>query len=293
MNDVAIGRSLRALRRRRVWRQVDLAERAGVSQGLVSAVERGHIGSTTLETLRRLVAVLDARLELVASWRGADLDRLLDEDHARLVGIASRRLEVMEWQVRLEVTYNDFGDRGSIDIVGLRPDVRAAVVVEVKSALPSAEATGRKLDEKARIVPSIIEKRYGWRPSAIGRLLVVPGTMQLRRLLDGSEALRRMFPAGPREVRPWLRQPVGALAGVWFLSDISPRNRRDGRTVRTRVRMPRPRSSEPQLGPDPGPIERSTVSKNAGGDMRVELPFRGPISASGLMSEPSAAERAR
>jgi len=214
MQDVTIGRVLRALRRRRGWRQIDLAVRAGISQRHISSIERGYLEGASLRTLQRVFAALEARVEVVASWRGADLDRLIDEDHARLVGAAARRLEAAGWIVRLEATYSEYGERGSIDILALRPVERACLVVEVKSAIGSAESTGRKLDEKARLAPAIVANREGWRPETVGRVLVVPDTTSLRRLFAREPILARMLPVEALAVRAWLRRPVGPLAAT-------------------------------------------------------------------------------
>jgi transcriptional regulator with XRE-family HTH domain len=232
MDDRTVGLVLRALRRRRGWRQVDLASRAGCSQGTVSAVERGHFAGTTVVTVRTLFAAVEARLQLSPLWRGAELDRLLDSEHAAVVAHLATRLERAGWEVAIEVTYSIAGERGSIDVLGLRPDVRAVLVAEVKSDIAAAEAVGRKLDEKRRLVPSVVRSRFGWTPEAIGAVLVLPESSRLRRLLAGpASALGRMFPINSRNVAAWLRDPAGPLAATWFLSDISGRS-----TKRVRAR---------------------------------------------------------
>jgi transcriptional regulator with XRE-family HTH domain len=238
MNDVVLGRILRALRRRRGWRQVDLAERSGASQSHISAIERGSAGASSLRTIRRVFDVLEGRAEVVVSWRGADLDRLLDEDHRELVGQVASRLEAIGWIAELEVTYSEYGERGSIDVLALRAAHRACLVIEVKSAIASSEAIGRKLDEKARLAPRIVERRSGWRPEVVGRIVVLPETMRLRRLIAREETLRRMFPAPMAEVRAWLRRPLGTVAGLWFLSDSSRHGVRGSRRVRVRAPSP-------------------------------------------------------
>src|SRR5262245_32457445 len=113
MDDVRIGRVLRALRRRRGWTQCELAARCGLSQQAISLVERGHGLRLSGETMRRVFAALDARWDPVVTWRGGDLDRLLDADHAAIVDEVVRRLVALRWNVRVEVTYSHFGERGS------------------------------------------------------------------------------------------------------------------------------------------------------------------------------------
>lgn len=252
VNDLVLGRLLRALRRRRGWRQIDLAERAGTSQSHISAIERGDAGASSLRTIRRVFEIVEARAEVSVSWRGADLDRLLDEDHRQLVGHVARRLEAYGWGVELEVTYSEYGERGSIDVLALQPAQRACLVIEVKSAIASSEAIGRKLDEKARLTPRIVERRSGWRPEAVGRVVVLPETMRLRRLVAREETLRRMFPASMPELRGWLRRPLGQLAALWFLSDSSSRGLRG--SPRVRVRPPTTQQPAPRAGDEARPI---------------------------------------
>jgi len=54
MDHLRIGRSLRALRQRRGLTQAQLAEAAGVSQSLVSLIERGHLETVALRTIQRV-----------------------------------------------------------------------------------------------------------------------------------------------------------------------------------------------------------------------------------------------
>ena len=210
--------------------------RAGLSQSHVSTLERGQLEGSSLALLRRAFAALDARIELVPSWRGADLERLLDQDHARLVAVAAGRLEARKWMPVTEVTYSEYGERGSIDLLGLDAAHRACVVIEVKTAIASAEAVGRKLDEKARLAPRIVASRWGWHPTSVARILILPETMRLRRRIEAEPALRRMLPPNAAAIRAWLRRPAGTLAATWFLADSGASGVGDVPRVRIRVR---------------------------------------------------------
>ncbi len=139
MDDVHAGRALRRLRTRRGLTQSELAALAGVSQSSVSLVERGHLDRLSLRTVRRLFAGVEATYDSVVRWRGGALDRLLDERHSALVETIVRQLEAARWDVAVEVSFNHFGDRGSIDVLGLHRRSRIAVVIEVKSELTDAE----------------------------------------------------------------------------------------------------------------------------------------------------------
>jgi len=215
---------LRALRRRRGWTQKELGRRAKVSQQAISLIERGHGGRLSVETMRRVFAVLDARWEPSLSWRGGDLDRLMDAEHASLVGEIARRLAEAGWEVAVEVTYSEFGDRGSIDVLGARRDVLAIVVAEVKSELTVIEATLRKLDEKVRIVHgSLGRERFRFTPRSVGRLVVLPASDTARRRVDrSSDVLAVALPDRGDRVRSWLRSPGGDLAGILFVSNTNP-----------------------------------------------------------------------
>ncbi len=109
-----------------------MAGRAGLSQDTISLVERGRIDGLSLRRLRAIAAALDAELVVTIRWRAGDLDRLLDEGHAALVGRVAAWLEKLAWDVRPEVTFSIFGERGSIDLLGWHSVERTLIVVEVK-----------------------------------------------------------------------------------------------------------------------------------------------------------------
>jgi transcriptional regulator with XRE-family HTH domain len=225
---IRFGRQLRALRRRRGWRQVDLARAAGVSQSLVSDVERGHLERVALGTLHDLAAGVDARASVGLSWRAGDLDRLTDERHAALAEVVARLLRALGWEVHAEVTFSIDGERGSIDLLAWHATTRSLLVVEIKTELTSVEATLRAHDTKHRLA-RVVAGRFGWRPATISRLIVLPDGSTARRRVSRLAAL-----VGPSmttdawRVRAWLRAPVGTLDGGWVLSDTS----RDG-AIRT------------------------------------------------------------
>ena len=218
MDDRRVGLVIRALRRRRGWRQLDLGSRAGIVQSVVSEIERGHIDGTSLRTLRRLVGALDGDLRIEVRWRGGESDRLLDEDHARLVAATASRIVRAGWEVRTEITYSEFGERGSYDVLGWHGATQTVVVIEVKTVVVSGEATLRKLDEKSRLVRKVVEERFAWRPRVVGRILVLAESTVNRRRLDFHSGLfRPSLPHRPAEVREWLAKPDGPLSGVLLL----------------------------------------------------------------------------
>lgn len=219
MDDVRVGRLLRALRIRKHLRQEDLGDIAGVSQSTISLIERGHLSTLSIRVVRATFAAVDARFDGTVSWRAGALGRLLDERHARLVGQFAASLVRAGWEVHVEVTFAHYGERGSIDIVGLRRSEGMALIVEVKTELTAIDDTIRRLDVKDRLGPEIVLERFGWRPTTVGRVLVVlEGSTARRRVALHDGTMRLAFPdRGPR-LRAWLVRPVGRISGLRFVS---------------------------------------------------------------------------
>ena len=219
MDDVRVGRILRQLRIRKRWRQRDVAASAGVSQSAISLIERGHLASMSIRAVRRVFAAVDARFEGTVTWRGGLVDRLLDERHAQLVGAFTTELVGLGWEVHVEVTFSEFGERGSIDILALHRAGLVALVIEIKAELITIDDTIRRLDIKARLAQKLVFERFGWRPNRVARLLVIEeGATARRRVAIHAATLMAAFPDRGPLVRAWLRRPVGGLSGLRFFS---------------------------------------------------------------------------
>ncbi|MBA3779349.1 MAG: helix-turn-helix domain-containing protein [Chloroflexi bacterium] len=213
MDLVRVGRICRALRRSRGWRQADLSAAAGMSQDVVSRIERGDLAGMALERVAPVFEALGARVQLDVSWRGGTLDRLLDERHAALVGQMVLRLRTVGWQAELEVSYSVYGERGSIDILAWHGQTGTLLVIEIKTELTSVEEMLRRLDAKMRLAARIVGERFGWRPNAVGRLLVLPKETTARRRVERHSAtLLAALPDRGATVREWLQRPL--VAGV-------------------------------------------------------------------------------
>jgi transcriptional regulator with XRE-family HTH domain len=220
---VRIGEVVRALRRAQKLRQIDLARRAGLGQQTISDVECGRFGSLSIDSYCRLAEALGATVELMPRWRGPNLARVLDRRHALLCDAVARYLESLGWEIRAEVTFNHFGDRGSVDLLAWHPELRALLIVEIKTELVSIEETLRTLDMKARVVPMFAARDLGWVADRLGGapfvgvMLVLPDSSTSRDavtrhqvLFDGS------LPARTVAVRRWLRRPASPIRGILF-----------------------------------------------------------------------------
>ena len=238
MDRLRLGRSLRALRMRLGWRQSDVATTAGVSRAFVSKVERGLIRHSDLDRLERICQALGADLDVRIRWRGEALDRLLDEAHAALVDRMVGELRAAGWDAALEVTFNEFGDRGSVDIAAWYPSTRSMLIVEVKSVVADAQGTLLPLDRKTRLGPTIGRSR-GWNVESVSKLLVIAdGSTNRRRVARLASMFDAALPMRNREVRRWLRSPSGAIAGLLFLPDAPPGSVRRRSAARQRVNRP-------------------------------------------------------
>jgi transcriptional regulator with XRE-family HTH domain len=239
MDMVRFGRGIRALRMRRGWRQVDLASAAGVSQSIVSRIERGLAGRLTVEALARVAQALGARVDVRLNWQGEGLDRLLDQDHARLVELVTRLLRDAGWDVRTEVTFWIRGERGSVDVLAWHEASQALLVIEVKSVVPDVQGTLVTLDRKSRLGAEIAAT-VGWRPKTVARLLVVNASRTSRRRVAAHAAtFDAALPHRLVQVRRYLASPGGeTLRGLIFLtgSPQAPvRHRQPARRQRVRA----------------------------------------------------------
>jgi transcriptional regulator with XRE-family HTH domain len=241
MNDPRLGASYRALRRRRGWRQADLAGATRRSQQFVSKLECGHIGDVSIDELRSVASALDATLTVELRWHGGGLDRLLDERHAALLGSTVGLLTSLGWLTDVEATYSHYGERGSIDILAWHEASHSLLVVEIKSELVSVEATLRKLDEKVRLAAIVAAERWPGRHSGLGRVLVLPSTTTERRRVERHAAvLDAALPLRNDMLRSWLRRPAGPADGILFVADTTGRGAGHGRATGQRVRRQDP-----------------------------------------------------
>lgn len=217
---MTFGRGFRALRVRKRLRQEDLAKAAGVSRGVIARIERGAAERVTVETLEKVARPLGARVVCRLTWNGEGLDRLLDKAHAGIVDQVVRILRDAGWLAATEVTFNHFGERGSIDVFAFHGDTRVVLVVEVKSVVPDVQATLVTLDRKRRLAVEIGRER-GWDAATVATLLVVRDDRTARRRVNQHGAtFGTAFPDRIARIRTWIRKPdPGALLnGLWFLS---------------------------------------------------------------------------
>jgi transcriptional regulator with XRE-family HTH domain len=237
MSDPQVGAAFRAVRVRRRLRQSDVAERAGVSRSVVSLIERGHLDHVTIATIRSIAAALDIRLEVVARWRGGELDRLVNADHAALEeAVAASFRALPDWILAAEVSFSIYGERGVIDLVAWHEESRTVLIIELKTLLVDVHDLIAQADRRERLIARIVGER-GWQPRNVGVWVVLLGTRTNRRRVKEHEAvLGTAFPARGGEIRRWLQKPIGPIRALstWPIANLG--NRRHVVAGRQRVR---------------------------------------------------------
>lgn len=250
MDDVRLGRSFRATRIRKGWRQADVADEAGISQQTLSRIERGRLDGVTLGTLRRVASVLGIRVTLEARGDGAELDRLLGARHSAMHEELARIFaRLPDWVVAPEVTFAIYGERGAIDILAWHAGTRTLLVIELKTELVDMQETVGTLDRKVRLAARIAAER-GWVPETVACWLVVAeGATNRRRVAAHRAMLRAAYPVDGRSIQGWLTAPHGTIAALSFLSSTRQEGATGGLAQVRRVRKARGAASPAATAP--------------------------------------------
>lgn len=236
MDDLRVGAAFRAVRLRRRWRQSDVAAGAGVSQQFVSLVERGHLDRVSLAGLRRLGHALDIRIDVVARWRGGELDRMLALDHSLLsedvTGVFS---SLGGWLLAPEASFSIYGERGVVDLLAFHPASGLLLVIELETVIVDVNELVGTLDRKTRLAPRIASDR-GWRPRSVSRWLIVARNTTNQRRIDVHRAvLRAAYPDDGHAMRAWLPAPAGTVSALSTWSLATPGSGRRSSVQRVRV----------------------------------------------------------
>ncbi len=170
--------------------QAQASDRAGVSQGFWSTLERGGGTTASLETLAACAAAVDTELAAFLEARpGADLPR----DIAHLRGQTSiiRFARTGAWQARAERTIDPMSRRSrSIDVLLERPARNEIAVVELVDLLTDVGEAMRGLADKVAAL------RREEPNARVAGLLVVRSTRRNRGLLrDLRDLMAARFPA--------------------------------------------------------------------------------------------------
>jgi transcriptional regulator with XRE-family HTH domain len=178
------------LRIRRGWRLRDVADRSGLSTTTIGRTELGSIA--TVQVLRDHAAALDVRVEWRIVGRGADVARLLDEEHAAIVETLAASFGGSGWRVEAEASYSEYGERGRIDLLAFDPSTKVLAVIEVKTELADLQELFGNLNAKLRLAPTI-GRRNGWHSARVATVLAVAATAANRATVRTHPALFTPF----------------------------------------------------------------------------------------------------
>lgn len=237
MDDRRVGAAFRGLRIRPGWSQDELAGRAATSRWTIARIERGHVGTVGVATLRRIAEALDARLELMLRWQGGELDRLLNARHGRFHEVVAQKFNVHPgWVAVPEVSFSIYGERGVFDVLAWHAASRTVLVVELKTEIVDIQELIGTLDRKRRLARKVAEER-GWNAQQVAAWLAVAESRTNRRRVEAHRTvLAGALPDPAARVRRWLVDPTGTpLAAVSFVSDVHGSRARSGLATPKRV----------------------------------------------------------
>jgi hypothetical protein len=145
---------------------------------------------------------------------GGELDRLLDSAHAALGGAVTESLRRNGWEVRPEVSFSRWGERGVIDLLAWHPQTKTLLVIELKTAVVDLQELLGGVDRKVRLAPEIV-RDFGWRPASVAvAVIVANGRTNRRRVQENASLIRAALPSDGRQLRHWLRAPLGPLRAL-------------------------------------------------------------------------------
>ncbi|HET7472849.1 MAG TPA: helix-turn-helix transcriptional regulator [Candidatus Limnocylindrales bacterium] len=201
-----IGVGLRESRIALALTQADASDRAGVSQGYWSRLERGQTTNASLETLAACAAAVDTELAAFLQARpGADLPR--DIAHLRGQAAIIREAERGGWHAGVEVPIDPDARRSrSIDVTLERAARREIAVVELVDLIADAGQDMRGLSDKVAAVCRA-------RPDArVAGVLAIRATRRNRALIaELAPLVDARFPASSAAWLRALHDPSAAM----------------------------------------------------------------------------------
>lgn len=206
---------------------------------MVSELERGLVEAQTVMALSRAAQAVGATLRVDLVVPGGDIRGLLDADHALIQSAWTGMLRRFGWSVDAEVTFNHFGERGSVDLLAWHEATRTMLVVEIKTVIVDVQDLLAGVDRKVRIAGRLAAETGRRSARVVPLLLVAEGTTARRRIRDHAPLFDR-FELRGRNAVSWLRNPAAAPpSGILCLTkspSAPPGDRRRAGRARVRVR---------------------------------------------------------
>lgn len=188
---------------------------------MVSRIERGRIGTVTVDSLHRIADALNASLHVELRWRGEQLDRLMDAGHATLQERVVHEVRAAAWTGEVEVSFNWYGDRGRVDAVAYHAPTGTLLIVEVKTRIGDVQEMLGRLGVKTRLGPQIA-RQVGWpAPIRVVPCLVIADGRTARRIVASHAELFARFTLRGRAAHRWLAEPTSEpVTGVLLFESV-------------------------------------------------------------------------
>jgi transcriptional regulator with XRE-family HTH domain len=191
-----LGRQVREARLRRRWTQARLGGTARVSRMLVSRIERGLGGSSTVDSVQRISVALGIpmRLELGRDpvEDTADAGHLAMQELVLRIGRATGCIGSFELPTRPAEPWR------SIDVVLACPQRRTMILCECWNTIGDIGAAARATSRKAAELDALAASRFG--PNAsVGTVWIIRATARNRALVARyPEVFASRFPGSSR-----------------------------------------------------------------------------------------------
>ena len=200
-----------------------LAAAAGVSQSLVSDIERGGIGAS-IESLANVARALDADLSIdLRPPRMVGRADQRDPAHARCVAACRGVFERAELTCAVEREIVDGRMRGWIDLLGYSVAFRRLVLAEIKTEIRDVGGLERQVGLYVRACVGAL-RDLGWRPKEIVAVAALLATSANDALVAANrQALAQAFPMRGAPLAAALFEG-GPIAG-WGLTMVDPQRR--------------------------------------------------------------------
>jgi transcriptional regulator with XRE-family HTH domain len=175
------GEKIRRARRRRGWRQVDLAQRLGLVQPTISRLERGDGGTLSLEVWQQVASALGLNLELAI---GRDpFEEPEDAGHLAIQELALRLGREIGCRRTFELPTKPSNPNLSTD-VGLTDDAnRRLIQVECVNTFGNINAAIRSSDRKRAEAEALAISVGHGEPFAVHQVWIVRSSRRNRLLL--------------------------------------------------------------------------------------------------------------
>lgn len=203
-------------------------------------MERGHLDTVSLASIRAVARALDIRVELTPRWRAGDLDRLLNARHSALHELVARSFaERPGWNAEPEVSFAIYAERGVIDILAWHAARQMLLVIELKTDIADVNELVGTLDRKRRLAWKVARDR-GWvvseRTTVSAWVIVAEGHTNRRRVQAHRAMLRAALPLDGRSIEGWLEDPSRPVGALSFWPDAHRGSISGGRPPVRRVR---------------------------------------------------------